>query len=333
MGKIKLDGFTGLLLLVVALASVLPCRGAAATAFAIATKAAIVLLFFMHGAKLSREAVINGLGAWRVHLVVLASSFVIFPLIGLAIALIPSQILSPQLRDGFVYLSILPSTVQSSIALTAIAGGNVAAAVCGASLSNILGVFITPALAALLMPEALGGGEGRDLSSAVLDIASTLLLPFVLGHLSRRWTAGFVDRHKQLLMRTDRGSILLVVYTAFSAAVVQGLWSRVSVADLGAILVICAVMLAVILGLLTAVSRLSGFGKPEEIAVIFCGPQKSLASGVPMAAALFPVAQVGLIVLPLMFFHQIQLIVGAILARHYAESGAEAVTVAPGKAA
>ncbi|WP_067733010.1 bile acid:sodium symporter family protein [Novosphingobium naphthalenivorans] len=325
MMRLKLDGFTGLLLLTVALASLLPCRGSAASAFAVVTKAAIILLFFMHGAKLSRDAVLAGLGAWRLHLLVLGATFGLFPLLGLGIARIPASLLDPDIAQGIVFLSILPSTVQSSIALTAIAGGNVAAAVCSASLSNILGVVVTPAFAAILLPHTTGAGQGGFLA-AVTDIATTLLLPFLAGHMSRRWTAHFVHRHKALLMRLDRGSILLVVYTAFSAAVVEGLWQRITAADLAAILVVDALLLAVVLLVTTRVARLFGFARADEIVVVFCGSKKSLASGVPMAAALFPVSLVGTMVLPLMFFHQLQLLVCAVLARRYAERPAEGAT-------
>jgi sodium/bile acid cotransporter 7 len=315
--RLTLDRFTGLLLLTVLLASLVPCRGQGAIAFAALTKAAIVLLFFMHGAKLSREAVVAGLGAWRLHLLVLGATFVIFPTVALAVLLIPASLLDPGIGQGIVYLSILPSTVQSSIALTAIAGGNVAAAVCSASLSNILGVFITPMLAALLLPHMAHDGDG-GVMAAIVDIATTLLLPFLLGHLSRRWTAGFVGRHKSLLMRLDRGSILLVVYTAFSAAVIEGLWSRITPADLVAILALNALLLAVVLLVTARIARMARFAVPDEIVLVFCGSKKSLASGVPMAAALFPVAQVGAMVLPLMIFHQLQLLVCAVLARRYA---------------
>lgn len=325
MRRLNLDAFTALLLLTVALASFLPCQGETAKIFRGATTGAIVLLFFMHGAKLSREAVLAGLGAWRLHLLVLGSTFILFPLLGLAIGRIPTSLIDPAIASGILYLAILPSTVQSSIALTSIAGGNVAAAVCSASLSNILGVFVTPALAALLLPQAAGAGQG-GVVEAIVDIAMTLLLPFILGHLSRRWTARFVDRHKGLLMRLDRGSILLVVYTAFSAAVVEGLWQRITTADLVAVLILDVVLLALVLLLTMWIARLAGLAPANEIVLVFCGSKKSLASGVPMAAALFPVGLVGTMVLPLMFFHQIQLLVCAVLARRYAAKEAEGAT-------
>ncbi len=317
--KIRPDTFTLLLLACVGLATFLPCQGTVATGFSWATKAAITLLFFMHGAKLTREAVLGGLGAWRLHLAVGASTFILFPLLGMAIAALPDRLLDDDLKGGFLFLSVLPSTVQSSIAFTSIAGGNIAAAVCSASLSNIAGVFLTPLLAGLLIPGA-GEAHGGTLE-AIGSVATTLLLPFAVGHFSRPLTGQFVDRHKSLLGRLDRGSILLVVYTAFSAAVVEGLWSRISIADLVAIFLTGSLLLLVVLGVTRWAGRL-WFAREDEIVLVFCGSKKSLASGVPMAAALFPAAQVGFLILPLMIFHQIQLILCAFIARSYAQQNA-----------
>lgn len=315
--RIRPDGFTLLLVGVVILATLLPCRGAVAIGFEWATRAAITLLFFMHGAKLSREAVVRGLGAWPLHLGVAGSTFVLFPLLGAAVAMAPNAWVSAEVKIGILFLCALPSTVQSSIALTAIARGNVAAAVCSASLSNIAGVILTPLLVALLIhTQAEGGG---DLLGAISNVALTLLAPFVLGHLSRPVTAKFVDGHKALLGRLDRGSILLVVYTAFSAAVVEGIWSRLTVGDFAVIGMADVLLLAAVLVLTTLAARLARLPVEDEIVLVFCGSKKSLASGVPMAAALFPAATVGIVIVPLMLFHQLQLIVCAVLARRYGE--------------
>lgn len=327
--KFKPDTFTLLLLGCVVLATILPCQGESATILGWATKAAITLLFFMHGAKLSREAVMGGIGAWRLHIAVSASTYILFPLLGMGIALLPSALVDDNLKAGFLFLSILPSTVQSSIAFTSMAGGNVAAAVCSASLSNIVGIALTPLLAGLLIAGA-GAAQGGTMA-AIQQVALTLLLPFILGHMSRPLTAAFVHRHKALLGRLDRGSILLVVYTAFSAAVIEGLWSRVSAIDLFQILVIGILLLLLVLGLTRWVGR-RAFSRADEVVLVFCGSKKSLASGVPMAAALFPAAQVGIIILPLMLFHQIQLILCAFLARSYAQEAQDAAALPAGSA-
>ena len=309
------DPYILALMATVGIASVLPCRGAAATWFGWITDAAIVLLFFMHGAKLSREAVIAGFGHWRLHLLVLACTFVLFPALGLAAQALGQGWVEPPLLAGVLFLCLLPSTVQSSIAFTSTAGGNVAAAVSAASASNLLGIFLTPALVSLFMG-AHGAGASLD---AVQTIVLQLLLPFILGHLSRRWTAGWLGRHKSLVGLADRSSIVLMVYTAFSAAVVEGLWRRLSAADLAGVLVLSIALLAAVLVLTTLLARKLGFSREDEIAIVFCGSKKSLVSGVPMAGVLFPAAAVGMMIVPLMLFHQIQLMVCAVLARRYAQ--------------
>lgn len=316
-GRFKPDSFTLLLLGTVALATVAPVRGETARIAGWATTAAICLLFFLHGAKLSREAVLQGIGAWRLHLSVLASTFALFPVLGLLVGLLPG--LKPEVAAGVLYLCLLPSTVQSSIAFTSIAGGNVPAAVCSASASNILGVFLTPVLVSLFMPHWAGRGGGGVSPAAIVDILLQLLLPFVLGHLSRPLTARFVDRHKAVLNGVDRGSILLVVYTAFSAAVVEGLWRKLGPLDLAVVVALDLAVLAAALLSTRALARAERFDRPDEIALVFCGSKKSLASGAPMAAALFPAASAGVLITPLMLFHQFQLLACAAIARRYAQ--------------
>ena len=312
------DPFLLLLVGSVVLASLLPVRGGSAEVAGIVTQAAIGLLFFLHGSKLSREAMLAGLGAWRIHLLVLASTFVLFPVVGIAVRAATAVWIDPLVGAGLLFLTLLPSTVQSSIALTAAAGGNVSAAVCSASLSNILGIVVTPLLAAWLL-----GGAGSGISGwSVVTIALQLLFPFLLGHLSRPLTSGFVGRHARFLSRLDRGSILLVVFTAFSASVVDGLWQRVGVRELVTILVLDALILALVLAATLFAARRLGFSRKDEIVILFCGSKKSLASGVPMAGALFSPALAGPMILPLMMFHQLQLMVCAFIAGRYAASAA-----------
>ena len=296
----------------VLLATLIPARGGFAVFSAYLADAGIVLLFFLHGAKLSREAIWQGMRNWPLHLAVLAATFVLFPFLGFGLSHMPG--VDSSLATGILFLTLLPSTVQSSIAFTAIARGNVAAAVCSASFSNLIGIVLTPALVALLM--RVDGGGGVSLSS-VESIVLQLLAPFVAGHLLRPWIGPFVGRHKSLLSIVDRGSILLVVYTAFGAAVVEGLWSRVSPGDLGRLTLICLLLLGVILTATYLLARVMHLPREDAIVLQFCGSKKSLASGVPMAGVLFPAAQVGVVLLPVMLFHQIQLIACAMLARHY----------------
>jgi len=314
--KLAIEPYTVALLGMVVLASFLPASGQVADVLGNVTTFAIGLLFFLHGAKLSREAIVAGLLHWRLHLLVLASTFVMFPLMGLAIKPLALGLLTPDLYLGILFLCVLPSTVQSSIAFTAMARGNVAAAVCSASASNFLGIFLTPLLVGALIVH--GAGDAGFGWSQVLSIVEQLLLPFLAGQLLRPWIGAFIDRYKPVLRYVDQGSILLVVYTAFSESVTEGLWQHVSGGTLAALLGICALMLAIALGLATWTSRRLGFSKEDEITIVFCGSKKSLATGVPMAKVLFAPSALGMIILPVMLFHQIQLMVCAVLAQRWA---------------
>lgn len=309
------DPFILAILLTVALAAVLPATGAAGTIANRATTVVIGLLFFLYGARLSTKAAWEGLKHWRLHAVVLASTFVLFPLLGMAAQVLVPGLLSPQLYAGILFLCVLPSTVQSSIAFTSIAKGNVAAAITSASLSNLVGVVVSPLLVGIFL-SASGGFS----AASIPDIALQLVVPFLLGQLSRRWTADFVQKHNKILMLVDRGSIMLVVYTAFSAGVAAHIWQRLSGWQLGVLLAVDLVLLGLVLVITNYSARLLKFSREDRITIVFCGSKKSLATGLPMANVLFAAHGVGLIVLPLMLFHQIQLMACAMLARRYAAS-------------
>ncbi|WP_338765362.1 bile acid:sodium symporter family protein [Massilia sp. METH4] len=315
LSQFKPDNFTLVLLATVAVATVLPVTGQTAVVLGDVTAVVIGLLFFLHGAKLSRQAVIAGITHWRLHLTVLCSTFVLFPILGLAMKPLALAVLTPELYVGLLFLCMLPSTVQSSIALTAMGRGNVPAAICSASASNFLGIFITPLLVSAFIVQ---GPTGRSTGDAVLAIVLQLLVPFLAGQLLRPVIGGWVDRHKPMLRFVDQGSILLVIYTAFSEAVNEGLWHKLSTQVLVTLGVICCVLLAVVLALTTLASRKFGFSREDEVTIVFCGSKKSLASGVPMAKVLFASSSLGMVILPVMLFHQIQLMVCAVLAQRFA---------------
>lgn len=311
--RLPVDPFVVALLGTVLLATLLPASGRAATVADGATTAAIGLLFFLYGARLSTREALDGLRHWRLHLIVLAATFVIFPLLGLAAKGLVPFALTPPLYGGLLFLCLVPSTVQSSIAFTSIARGNVPAAMCAGSFSSLAGVLLTPLLAGLLLGRT-GGGSSAD---GLLKIVLQLLVPFLAGQVLRRWIGGFLARHRTSLGRVDRGSVLLVVYTAFSEGVVAGVWHRVTPARLGVLVLVEAVLLAVMLTLTWYVPGRLGFGRADRIAIQFAGSKKSLAAGLPMASVLFG-AQASLAVLPLMLFHQMQLMVCAVIARRRA---------------
>jgi solute carrier family 10 (sodium/bile acid cotransporter), member 7 len=314
------DNFTLTLLAVVAVATVLPCSGQVAVAFGWITNLAIALLFFMHGAKLSREAILAGAGHWRLHLVVFACTFVLFPLIGVALKPILAPAVGMELYLGILYLCALPSTVQSSIAFVSLARGNVAAAICSAAASSLFGIFLTPIIVALIMGVQGDGGSTLD---AIGKITLQLLVPFVAGQIARRWIGGWVARNKNWLKYVDQSSILLVIYIAFSEAVIEGIWSKVPLTVMLTLIVVCVVLLALVLGITWFLGKKLGFNLEDRITILFCGSKKSLATGVPMAQVLFAGSSLGMLILPLMLFHQIQLMVCVVLAQRYARRAEE----------
>lgn len=319
--RLRVDPFMLLILGSALLAFLLPATGGAERVVDVATKVAIFILFFGYGAKLSVHESLAGLRHWRLHSVILACTFVVFPLVALGMLAIPDNILGSTSRLGLAFLCLVPSTVQSSITFTSLAGGNVPGAMVSATTSNLVGVVLTPLLAMVMLPTSGSGGIGVDQFLAVM---AQLLLPFVLGQLSRRWTADFMAVHAHQIRHVDQWVIYLVVYGAFSEFFAEGIWRQVSGADLLMLTLVCLVLLAVMLLLTWKLGKWLKFSHPDRVAILFCGTKKSLATGVPMASVLFTGNLVGLIVLPLMLFHQAQLMACTVIAGRFARSHAPA---------
>ena len=302
------DPLIVLIVLAVIIAIFLPARGEFAEGFGVATKLAIALLFFLYGSRLSPREALDGLKHWRLHLMILALTFVLFPIIGLALKPL-DWVLAPGLYLGILYMTLVPSTVQSSVNFTSIAHGNIAGAIVSASASNLLGIVFTPVLVMLFM--ATGDGVQVD-GQVFIDISLQLLLPFVLGQLLRKWTFKFAAA--KATKNVDRISIAMVVYVAFSEGMVEGIWGQVPVRDIIILCVLSVVLVEFLLRLSGFLARRAGFDRKDRIAIQFCGSKKSLATGLPMAAVIFGGAGAGLIILPLMIFHQIQLMMCAVYA-------------------
>ncbi|MFF5673689.1 bile acid:sodium symporter family protein [Streptomyces hygroscopicus] len=298
----------------IGVATLAPAERQAAEVVSWLTQVAIGLLFFLYGARLSPSAALDGVRHWRLHLPVLALTFIAFPLVGLGTTLLPDRMLGAELTAGVLFLAVLPSTVQSSVAFTSMARGNVAAAVCSASFSTVLGVVLTPVLAVLLIRRAEGGGVPIGFGQ-LGDIALQLLVPFVAGQAVRRWISDWLGRYRAVISVCDRGSILLVVYSAFSRGMTTGIWQRVSPARLALLGALCVLLLWIALLLADRSARTLRLSREDRVTAVFCGATKSLASGLPMASVLFPASRVAMTVLPLMLYHTLQLVVCAWLAR------------------
>ena len=320
-----IDRFLAAILLTVAFAAVMPARGDAAAAVGWLADAAIVLLFFMHGAKISPQEALVGARHWRLHMMVFLSTFALFPLLAISARFLVPNFLPGPLWAGVILLAALPSTVQASIVFTSVAGGNVPAAMCSATASSLLGVFLTPLIAGFLL-----ASHGLDISArSVLAIVVQLLLPFVAGQLLRPWIGAYLTRHPLALKSVDYGSILILVYAAFSHGIVDGIWHQIDAGDLFKVALVDIGLLAAVMAILIFGSRRLGFSRADEITIVFCGSKKSLVNGMPIATLLFA-GHVGLVVIPLMLFHQIQLMVCASLARRYAARRVTAGEPLPG---
>lgn len=316
--KIKVDWFLPAMAVVVALAALGPAIGATGGPLKaeIVTKAGVMVAFFVYGLTLSFAALKGGALNWRLHLAVQAGTFLLFPLLGFVLAKLAAPWMSVDLRFGFFYLCALPSTISSSVALTGVARGNVPGAVFNATLSSLLGVVLTP-----LWLYALAGvtGAGIDLGASIVDIARMLLLPMAVGQLCRPVLAAWAARHRAKLQLTDRLLILFLIYSSFCDSFVQRIWAGHGAALLVTVTVVSAILFTLVLGAMAGLARLLGFAHGDRMALIFCGSKKSLAQGVTMGKVLLathPAA--GLVLLPLMIYHALQLIVGGLLAPRWA---------------
>jgi solute carrier family 10 (sodium/bile acid cotransporter), member 7 len=295
---------------VLVLGLVLPATGAAADVLDTVRTVAIVVLFFGYGARMRTSEVWDGLRAWRLQGSMLAATYVVFPVLGLLAQLVPDAVLAPELATGVLYLSLLPSTVQSSVVFTSIARGNVAGAITGATISNVVGIAVTPLLVALLL--GASGGTTGSLGGILVQ----LLVPFVAGQLLQPWIGGWVRAHGRLTRATDRGTLLLVAYTAVSEAQTSGAWNHVTAGALVWLVVVCVVLLGAMLTITWNAGRRMAL--PDRVALLMVGSKKSLATGLPMAAVLFTPAVAASVALPVIVFHQIQLATCALIARRLA---------------
>lgn len=311
--RLKFDWFLAGMVVAVALAWVFPAAGAPGGVLRpeLVNKIGVALIFFLNGVSLSFVAMKAGASRWPVHIVVQSTTYVIFPLMGLSLMFFPEHWVAPELAIGFFYLCAIPSTVSSSVVMTAAARGNVPVAVFNATLSSVVGIFATPLLIGWwLHTDTAGVARG----GVILDLMLWLLLPLVLGQLCRPWLKEWAWNHKKLINRTDRSTILFIIYTSFCDSIMRGVWSGKSEAVIAAIIGSLVLFYAVFYTV-SALAKAAGFNAGDRIAAIFCGSKKSIAAGVPMAQLIFAGdPRLGLILLPLMIYHPLQLVICGVLA-------------------
>ncbi len=311
--RARLDPFVAAIVATLLLGLVVPVPAGGRTAVAAVADVAVVLLFLAYGMRLRTAEVVASLRNARLQGAVLAATYVAFPVLGLAVSAAARPALGPQLATGLLFVSLLPGTIQSSIALTGVARGNLPSAISAATLSNVTGMLLTPALVLLLLGQAATPGFGG--ARAVL---LQLLLPFVVGQLLQGWAGPWARRHPVLMLIVDRGTILIVVFSGVTAATAAGVWAAITPLSLGSLVAACLVVLAVMLTATWWAARRLHLPAADRVVLLLCGSQKSLATGLPMAGVLFPAATAATVAVPVILFHQLQMIVGAVIARRLA---------------
>lgn len=313
--KIQIDKFVLSMLLAVLISFIFPVLGSNQSIIRldIIAKYGVTIVFFLHGANLSFDAIKKGAANWKLHIFVQTITYVIFPIFGFFIFFITQDFLPISIRLGFFFLCALSSTISSSVTMTAIGNGNVAGAVFDATISGILGMMATPFLMSLIMNS--NNISQFDTIDAMLKIAKTLLLPFILGQISRPLLKNIISKHKKIVTLTDRTTIVLIVFVAFCNANLDKIWQNTSLSVIFIIAVLVAATLFLILFLTTEAAKFFKFNHQDKVAGVFASSTKSLANGAPIAAILFMGnPNMSMILLPIMFYHQFQLIACSILA-------------------
>ena len=275
----------------------------------------VSLIFFFYGLKLSPEKFKEGLSNWRLHVVVQAATFIAFPVIVLSLMSLFGTNGNKLFWIGAFYLAALPSTVSSSVVMVSIARGNVPSAIFNASISSLLGVFITPVWMGIILSS---NGANYDITNVVLKLALQVLLPVVLGSLLHPRFGTFAERNKVSLKVFDQSIILLIVYTSFCESFANRMFAGHSIAEIFILGMAMIALFLLIYGIITLVSRLLNFSTEDHITAVFCGSKKSLVHGTVMSKVLFPgISGVGVILLPLMIFHALQLVAASIIAQKF----------------
>src|ERR1700733_3489855 len=282
----------------------------------------IALILFLQGMSMPLEKVKKGAGNWKLHVIIQAFTFLIFPLVGLGFGFVLQRIWPDEpsaVRDGFLYLCVLPSTISTSVVLTSVAGGNTAAAILSAAFSNIVGVILTPILVSLLM-HATGKTGSGSLVHLLLAITTLTLLPFAAGVALRSFVRQSVDANKIWVNRISNSVILFFVYSAFCDSVKEKIWQQYGLVLTAQILLCVIALFGTISLLIYFASHLARLNREDSIACYFCSVKKTLAMGIPLAILIFGSrADLSLIVLPIMFYHPFQLFINGILANYWAK--------------
>ena len=321
--RFRIDGFLVSLVVVVVAAMLWPAPGAKGGFLHIdwISTYGVAVIFFLYGLTLAPERMRKGMAHWRLHLVVQLGTFVLFPIVVMALEVPFRNVFPPEVWTGFFFIAALPSTVSSSVAMTSLARGNVAVAIFNATLSSFIGVFATPLLMAWFAQKT---GYGFPLGEVILKVVLMVLFPIVLGQFARRWLADWATRNLRWLKYADRAIILAIVYGSFCDSMIAGIWSANDVLVVVEMVIGVVALFFIVYELLKIPCAWLSFDREDTIAALFCGSKKSLATGIPVAKIMFGATPaVGLIIAPLMLYHFCQLVIVSVIAsRHAAEADA-----------
>ena len=325
LARLKVDPFVLALVLVIALAALWPAPGVSGGPLHadVIGSYGIGVVFFLYGITLAPDQMWRSMGLWREHLLVQVATFLLFPAVVFGAQFVTDELFPQEILTGLFFLAALPSTVSSSVAMTSLARGNVPLSIFNASISSLIGVFVTPVLMAWYLHTA---GETLPLHTVILKLLGLVLVPIAIGQLLRPLLGPWVSRHKAIVRLADRAVILTIVYNAFCNSVADGIWQSQDSLTLPLLVVSVIVLFFLVYGILSAICRLLGLGVEERISVLFCGSKKSLVTGLPMAGIMFGSGPAtALIIAPLMLFHLFQLLIVSFIASNYARRTVAAV--------
>lgn len=317
LAKVGLNGFFFCLIGVIFLAYYFPTIGLHQSPWHLPQIAeyGVSVIFFFYGLKLSPQKLKSGLTNWKLHILIQTATFGVFPLLILCLQYFLDVDKTSLFWIGIFYLAVLPSTVSSSVVMVAIAKGNLPAAIFNASISSIIGIFITPLWMSGLLEQQ---DANFDLLPVILRLCFEVLLPVIVGYVLHSQLSKWAERYNHLLRLFDQTIILLIVYTSFCESFAGGMFEGQSVRDLSILGVEMLSFFFLIFGLLYLLSSWLGFSYEDRVTVIFCGSKKSLVQGAVMGKVLFPnPVSLGVVLLPLMMYHALQLLAGSIIAQQW----------------
>lgn len=307
--KLRIDTFVIAIIISIVLAYIFPQLGASDSPvpMALISSLGISFIFFFYGLSLSSEAIKSGLKNWKLHVSVQASTFVLFPLLIVPFYPLAKDTSYELLWLAFLFMAALPSTVSSSVVMVAMAKGNLPAAIFNASISGIIGIVITPLW---MMPFIKQTDVAFDFSAIYLQLISEIVIPLILGLLLRRFLGVWARKHKPTLNKFDKLIILLIIYKSFVQSFEDNIFNSVGLVEMLSIVGLVLIIFVAVYRLTGWIGKLLKFNHADQITNQFCGTKKSLVHGTVFSEALFgQTSVVGIILLPLMFYHALQILI------------------------